>query len=111
MHARIAQIPTPISEIEFGFPFSAIPASNSYDFDAVSITFSGISAAYFVADSTAAARDAFSSADCLGNANASITLLKAAVSSSTRASNYSFRYYVFDALSLTSLILVARLAF
>src|SRR5437867_513281 len=97
MHARIAQIPTPTSEIEFGFPFSAIPASNSYDFDAVSITFSGISAAYFVADSTAAARDAFSSADCFGNANASITLLKAAVSSSTSASNSSLSCCAFTA--------------
>src|SRR5438128_1863964 len=100
MHARIAQIPTPTSEIEFGFPFSAISASNWYDFDTVSITFSGISAAYFVADSTAAARDAFSFADCFGNANASITLLKAAVSSSTNASNSSFSCCAWTAQSL-----------
>src|SRR6266567_3651211 len=96
-HARVAQTPTPTSEIEFGFPFSAISASNSYDFDAVSITFSGIAAAYFVADSTAAARDAFSSADCFGNANASITLLKAAVSSSTSSSNSSLSCCAFTA--------------
>src|SRR5207302_6354724 len=55
------------------------------------------SAAYFVAFSTAAARAAFSSADSLGNPNASITLLNAVVSSSTSASNWSLSCCAFTA--------------
>ena len=89
MHARVASAPTPTSEIETGFPFSAISASNAYDFDAVSMTFRGTSAAYFVAASIAAERAVFSSADSFGSANESITLLNAAVSSSTSDSNSS----------------------
>src|SRR5437899_2277662 len=53
------------------------------------MTFNGTSAAYLVAFAIAAARAAFSSADSLGNANASITSVNAAVSSSTNASNSS----------------------
>src|SRR5438874_13286962 len=89
IHARVASAPTPTSEMEAGFPFSAISASNAYDFDAVSITFKGTSAACFVATSIAAQRAVFSSADTFGSANASITLLKAALSSSTSDSNSS----------------------
>src|SRR5207249_2399991 len=89
MHARVARVPTPTSEIETGFPLSAISASKAYDLDAVSMTFRGISAACLVASSMVVARVAFSSADSLGNANASITLLNAAVSSSTSDSNSS----------------------
>src|SRR3984893_13154387 len=92
MHARVASPPTPTSEIDFGFPLSAISASSSYDFDAVSITLSGISAAYFVADPIAAARTFFSSSDPFGNPNASITLLNALVSSSTNESISSFNF-------------------
>src|SRR5262252_5441852 len=32
MPARVASAPTPTSEIEAGFPFSAISTSNAYDF-------------------------------------------------------------------------------
>src|SRR5207302_8544797 len=55
------------------------------------------SAAYFVAFSTAAARAAFSSADSLGNPNASITLLNAVVSSSTSDNNSSLSCCAFTA--------------
>src|SRR5947209_3761412 len=85
----MASAPTPTSETEAGFPLSAISASNAYDLDAVAITFRGTSAAYFVAASIAADRAVFSSADSFGSANASITLLNAAVSSSTSDSNSS----------------------
>src|SRR5262249_34744155 len=83
---------TPMSEIEAGFPLSAISASNACDFDAVSMTFKGTSAAYFVAASIAAERAIFSSADSLGSANESITLLKAAVSSSPSEINSSLSF-------------------
>src|SRR5947199_4626124 len=61
------------------------------------MTFNGTSAAYLVACSIAVDRAAFSSADSLGNANASITLLNAAVSSSTRDSHSSLRCCAFTA--------------
>src|SRR5436190_21381493 len=61
------------------------------------MTFNGTSAAYFVACSIAADRAAFSSADSLGKANASITLLNAAVSSSTSDSNSSLSCCAFTA--------------
>src|SRR5947208_13916274 len=89
IHARMASAPTPTSETEAGFPLSAISASNAYDLDAVSITCRVTSAAYFVAASIAAERAVFSSADSFGSANESITLLNAAVSSSTSDSNSS----------------------
>src|ERR1043166_5547298 len=99
MHARVAPAPTPTSEIDAGFPFSAISASSAYDFAEVSITFNGISAAYFVADSIDAARAFFSSSDPLGNPNASITWLNALVSSSTSASSSSFSFCALTAES------------
>src|SRR6266478_1682383 len=107
-HARVARAPTPTSETEFGFPFSTISQSSWYDFDAVSITLSGTLAAYFVADSIAAERAAFSSADSLGKANASITLLKAAVSSSTRNRSSSFSCCALTAQSLKYLSLSSQ---
>src|SRR5204862_4255970 len=61
------------------------------------MTFNGTSAAYLVACSIAVDRAAFSSADSLGNANASITLLNAAVSSSTSDSNSSLSCCAFTA--------------
>ena len=64
------------------------------------MTFSGTSAARLVASSIAAERAAFSSADSLGNPNASITLLKAAVSSSTSDSNSSLSCCALTAQSL-----------
>src|SRR5437879_11982617 len=61
------------------------------------MTFNGTSAAYLVAFAMAAARAAFSSADSLGKANASITLLNAAVSSSTSDNNSSLSCCAFTA--------------
>ena len=58
-----------------------------------------------MACSTAAERADFSSADSLGNPNASITLLNAAVSSSTSASNSSLSCCALTAQSLKYLIL------
>src|SRR6266403_2909733 len=64
------------------------------------MTFNGTSAAYFVACAIAAARAAFSSADPFGNANESITLLKADVSSSTSDSNSALSCCALTAQSL-----------
>src|SRR5882724_7038569 len=64
------------------------------------MTFKGTSAAYFVASSIAAVRATFSSVDSLDNPKASITLLNAAVSSSTSDSNSSLSCCAFTAQSL-----------
>src|SRR5207247_6360247 len=58
--------------------FSTISESSWYDFDAVSITLSGTSAAYFVAASIAAERSAFFPALSLGRSHDSSTFLKSA---------------------------------
>src|SRR6266550_6593218 len=64
------------------------------------MTFNGTSAAYLVACSIAAERAAFSSADSLGSAKASITLSNAPVSSSTNESNSSLSCCAFTAQTL-----------
>ena len=64
------------------------------------MTFNGTSVAYLVACSMAAERAAFSSADSLGSAKASITLSNAPVSSSTNESNSSLSCCAFTAQTL-----------
>ena len=68
MQARIARRPTPTSEIDAEFPFSAISRAIRRTWLAVSITRSGISAAYLLANCIALERAAFSSAESFGNA-------------------------------------------
>src|SRR5207249_7832594 len=108
IQACTARRPTPTSEIEAGLPLAAISAKRSYAFDAVCIIRSGTSAASLLPACIAAVRADLSLAEPLGNANAAMTLLKAAVSSSTSKSISSFSCCAFTAQSLKYLSLSSQ---